>query len=42
MSLVKRWVLINTPSGRVNKTAVLKIKTVEGETFVYNIQLAKK
>jgi hypothetical protein len=42
MSLVKRWILINTPSGRVNRSAVLKIKTVEGETFVYNIQLAKK
>jgi hypothetical protein len=42
MSLVKRWVLINTPSGRVNRNAVLKIKTVEGDTFVYNIVLARK
>lgn len=42
MSLVKRWILINTPSGRVNRTAVLKLKTVEGDTLVYNIYLAKK
>ena len=41
MSLVKRWVLINTPSGRVNKFAVLNLKTVEGENLVYKIRVGK-
>lgn len=42
MSLVKRWILINTPSGRVNRKAVLRLKTVEGETLTYKIYLAAK
>lgn len=41
MSLVKRWVLINAPSGRVNRSAVLKLKTVEGELLTYNLKLAE-
>ncbi|KYG61623.1 hypothetical protein AZI86_18135 [Bdellovibrio bacteriovorus] len=42
MSLVKRWILINSPSGRVNRKAILRLKTVEGETLTYNIYLAGK
>ncbi len=39
MTLVKRWVLINAPTGRISKTVNLKIKTVEGDTMTYAIRL---
>lgn len=39
MTLVKRWVLINAPSGRIAKTVNLKIKTVEGDTMTYALRL---
>lgn len=42
MSLVKRWVLINAPSGVINRTAVLKLTTVEGETLTYKLHVANK
>lgn len=42
MSLVKRWVLINCPSGRIGRILKLRLKTVEGDTFSFNIDLMAK
>lgn len=41
MSLAKRWILINSPSGKINRVAKLKLKTVEGDVLNYNLALAK-
>ncbi|UXR65095.1 hypothetical protein EZJ49_02390 [Bdellovibrio bacteriovorus] len=41
MSLTKRWVLINVPSGRISKVANLKLKTVEGQNLQYKLTLAR-
>ncbi|WP_374078803.1 hypothetical protein [Bdellovibrio bacteriovorus] len=41
MSLSKRWILINAPTGRIGRTAKLKLTTVEGEVLNYNIYLAR-
>lgn len=42
MSLSKRWVLINCPSGRIGRILKLRFKTIEGEKFSYNIDLMAK
>ncbi|HEX7676472.1 MAG TPA: hypothetical protein VF412_20010 [Bdellovibrio sp.] len=42
MSLTKRWVLINCPSGRVSKVIKLRLKTVEGESVTYKINLMER
>lgn len=39
MALVKRWVLVNAPTGRIGRAAKLKLTTVEGETFTYQLNL---
>lgn len=39
MALVKRWVLVNAPTGRIGRIAKLKLTTVEGETFTYHLNL---
>lgn len=41
MSLAKRWVLINVPSGRISRQAHLKLKTIEGQTLDYKLTLVK-
>ncbi|WP_347356549.1 hypothetical protein [Bdellovibrio sp.] len=41
MSLAKRWVLINVPSGRISKVANLRLKTIEGQNLEYKLTLAK-
>jgi hypothetical protein len=41
MSFVKRWVLINAPTGRIGRVVKLTLKTVEGEVMTYNIRLIK-
>lgn len=41
MSFVKRWVLINSPSGDFGRYAVLKIRTVEGENLDFKVSLRK-
>lgn len=39
MSLIKRWILINAPTGRMARVATLKLKTLEGDTLTYKIPL---
>jgi hypothetical protein len=41
MSLAKRWVLINSPNGKINRIAKLKLKTVEGDVLKYNLALTR-
>lgn len=41
-SLVKRWILVNFPTGRVARAATLKLVTVEGGVLNYRLHLAKK
>lgn len=40
-TLIKRWVLINAPTGRIAKNIRLNLKTIEGERYTYNIPLVK-
>lgn len=42
MTLIKRWILINAPSGRISKIAKIKLKTVEGDLIEYDLDLAGK
>lgn len=41
MSLVKKWVLINFPDGRMATHVTLKLKTIEGETLAFRVPLVK-
>lgn len=42
MGLVKRWVLVNIPTGRIARTGILTLHTVEGEALKYKIQIARQ
>lgn len=40
-SFVKRWILLNVPTGRFMPEAKLNLKTVEGETYTYAVKVLK-
>ncbi|MGZ3791878.1 MAG: hypothetical protein ACXVCP_05995 [Bdellovibrio sp.] len=39
MTLSKRWALINCPTGLIGRILKLRLKTVEGDSYIYNIDL---
>lgn len=39
MGLVKKWILVNVPKGRIAKFGTLKLKTIEGEELNYQLPI---
>lgn len=39
MGLVKKWVLVNVPKGRIAKVGTLKLRTIEGESLDYQLRI---
>lgn len=42
MTMVRKWLLVNLPTGKVGRQMVLRMKTIEGEELTYVLNLSRK